>query len=270
MPGVSVISGAYRLEGVPTLARSFESIIAQSYTDFEFIVCDDGSDDGTYDILQSYSAKDSRIRVVRNERNLGLAATLNKCAEYASAPLIARHDLDDISHPDRLIRQIEYLCAHPDISILGCSAYIFDRDGVFGIRRFPESVRDEDFLFSSPYMHGAVVMRREAFLSSGGYAVERVTRRTEDYELFMRMQKTCNGANLREPLYYYLEDRESERRRKYKYRIDEAIVRARGFRSLGLYPRGMPYVLKPLAVGLLPRGILRRIRRSRLGGADGD
>ena len=266
MAVVSVISGAYRMEGTSTFRRSVESILTQTYTDFEFIVCDDGSDDGTYGILREYSERDGRLRVIRNERNLGLAASLNKCAEHSVAPILARHDLDDVSHPDRLARQVEYLSSHPDISILGCCAYVFDGDGIFGVRSFPERVDDRDFLFSSPYMHGAVVMRRDAFVASGGYSVERITRRTEDYELFMRMQSICNGGNLDECLYYYLEDRESEKRRKYRYRIDEAIVRARGFRSLGLYPIGIPYVLKPLAVGLLPRGLLRRIRRSRLGG----
>ncbi len=260
MPRISVISAAYNMERVFSFRASVESILKQSFFDIEIIICDDGSTDNTYGVLCEYAERDPRILVIRNEGRQGLAASLNKCIRYASSELFARHDLDDISHPDRLMKQYIYLRTHESISLLGTAAVLFDRNGGYGVRSFPHTVKAEDFLFNSPYVHGSVIIRREAFLAVGGYKVARVTRRTEDYDLFMRLALVCRGANLSEPLYYYLEDSATLARRKYRYRIDEVAVRAAGFRALGLMPRALPYVIKPLAVGLLPRGILSRLK----------
>jgi glycosyltransferase EpsE len=98
---------------------------------------------------------------------------------------------------------------------------------------------------------------------AGGYTVSKATRRTEDYELFMRIQLFARGENLSEPLYHFLEDQRALKRRKYRYRIDEAKVRYRGFKSLGLLPKGIFYVIKPLIVGLIPSFILKRLRKER-------
>ena len=263
MPKISVISAAFNMERVFSFRASVDSILNQSFFDFEFIICDDGSCDNTYRILCEYAARDGRIRVFRNPEQKGLAYSLNRCLEYASAPIVARHDLDDISHRERLLRQYLYLRKNPEISVLGTAVTLFNRKGEFSHRHFPKSVRAEDFLFSSPYMHGSVMMRRETLLSVGGYKVSKITRRTEDYELFMRLALISSGANLEERLYYYLEDGDTRRRRKYKYRIDEMIVRARGFRSLGLMPRALPYVVKPLIVGLIPSLLLENLKRRR-------
>ena len=101
--------------------------------------------------------------------------------------------------------------------------------------------------------------------------MSRETRRCEDYELFMRMQRSFSGANLDEGLYYFREDKNALARRKYKYRLDEVKIRWRGFKSLGLLPRGLPYVIKPLAVGLIPSPLLKRLRfRKRKNGKDTD
>lgn len=261
MPRVSVISAAYNMESVFTFYPSLESILSQSLSDIEFIICDDGSTDNTYSVLCDFASRDSRVRVIRNECNTGLAASLNKCIGYARSPLLARHDLDDISHKDRLLLQCEYLDAHESVDVLGTAAEIFDERGVIGVRHFPRTVRREDFLFSSPYMHGSVVIRTETMRRVGGYRAEKITRRAEDYELFMRLFLICRGENLAECLYGYLENTDTKRRRRYKYRIDEARVRLRGFRALGLMPKALPYVIKPLAVGLIPRPLLERLKR---------
>lgn len=261
MSRISVICAAHNMEGVFSFRKSIESIIAQTCADIEIIICDDGSTDGTLALLNSYASRDRRIRIISNSRNMGLAASLNRCATYASCEYLARHDLDDISHPNRLERQIAFMEKNESISLLGTGVYLFDGGGVYAKRAFPSRVKNEDFLFSSPYMHGSVMMRKSAFCSVGGYRVSSITRRTEDYDLFMRMQSIGKGANLDEKLYYYLEDEQTRRRRKYRYRIDEAIVRAQGFRRLGLLPQGIPYIIKPLIVGLLPRGMLEYMKK---------
>lgn len=261
MPRVSVICAAFNMEKVFSFRDSISSILTQTFYDFELIACDDGSTDRTFDILTEYARADGRIKLLKNSANLGLAASLNRCIEYSSGEYIARHDFDDLSHPQRLCRQVEYLDKNPSVDILGTGVFLFDKNGVYSKRSFPKEVRGEDFLFSSPFMHGSVMMRRNALLAVGGYRVSRLTRRTEDYELFMRLCRISRGENLRERLYFYLEDEDTKKRRRYRYRIDEAIIRARGFYSLGLLPRGILYVVKPLIVGLIPGGILNLLKR---------
>ena len=257
---ISVISGAYNLENCFSFRKSMESILNQTFTDFEYIICDDGSSDRTWELLCEFAARDSRIKLIRNEHNCGLAASLNKCIEVSSGEYIARHDCDDYSDPARLEKQLEYMKQHSDICVLGCQSYLFDENGVWGKDNFPEKVEDRDFLFNSPYRHGSVMFRREALLKAGGYRVSKETYRTEDYDLFMTMQTFCKGENLRDYLYSFCENSSAKKRRKYRYRIDEAKVRLRGFKKLGLFPKAIPYVVKPLVVGLIPQGLLDRLK----------
>ena len=263
MPSLSVISGAYNLENCFSFRKSIESILNQTFADFEFIICDDGSSDKTYEILKEFAEKDKRIRLIQNEKNIGLAATLNKCIAAANGSFIARHDCDDYAAPDRFEKQMSYLADNPDVDLLGTNAYLFDENGVYDTLVFPKIVKKEDFLFTSPYQHGSVMFRKAVLEKANGYTVSKATRRTEDYEMFMRMQSFAKGENLQEPLYYFLEDSQTLKRRKYRYRIDEAKVRYKGFKSLGLLPKGFFYVIKPLLVGLLPAALLAKMRKNR-------
>ena len=260
MPRVSVITGAYNVASCPTFEKSIKSILEQTYSDLEFIICEDGSSDNTYELLSNFAETDRRIKLLRNETNLGLAASLNKCIEVSEGEYIARHDCDDISAPERLEKQLNYLDEHPDVSILGTFAYLFDENGVWGKTSFPTEITKKDFLFCSPHQHGSVVFRRDALRKAGGYRIAKETRRTEDYDLFMTMHTFAKSANLPEHLYYFCEDKSTLKRRKYRYRIDEAKVRYKGFKKLGLMPKGFFYVIKPLIVGLIPSGILRRMK----------
>lgn len=260
MPALSVISGAYNISKCFSFQRSIESILDQTYSDFEFIICDDGSSDETWEMLNYYAQKDKRIRLIKNKTNLGLAAALDRCIEISSGEFIARHDLDDYNDLSRFEKQIDYLEAHKEISVLGCQSFLFDENGVWGRERFPLEIKNEDFLFTSPYKHGSVIFRREALLKAGGYRVAKETYRAEDYDLFMTMQTFCKGANLDEPLYYFCENKSAQKRRRYIYRIDEAKVRYIGFKKLHLLPKGIPYIIKPLIVGLIPNKLLQRLK----------
>lgn len=260
---VSVISGAYNIGSCFSFDRSMRSILEQTHAELEFIICDDGSTDNTWELLSEYAKSDERIRLIKNDQNKGLAYSLNRCIELASGELIARHDCDDYSAPDRLERQIEYMKEHPEISLLGTQVYLFDENGVWGKEKFPESVENRDFLFVSPYQHGSVMFRREALLKAGGYRVAKETRRCEDYDLFMSMQTFSRGANMQEYLYYFCENKSARKRRKYRYRIDEMKVRFKGFKKLSLMPRGFFYAIKPLIVGLIPSPILEGLKKKR-------
>ena len=260
MPKISVICGAYNAASHPMFERSVESILNQSFTDFEFIICDDGSTDGTYKALVDYSKRDSRIKVLKNEKNLGLAKALNRCLDIAKGDYIARQDLDDCSDTKRFKIQLDYLERNRDTAFLGTSVYLFDGSGILGLQTVTEKPKERDFLFNNPYKHGSVIFRREAILQANGYNTSKKVTRCEDYELFMRMHLFCRGANLTLPLYYFCEDRAARKRRKYVYRINEARVRYHGFKALGLMPWAFPYVIKPLVVGLLPHFVITGLR----------
>lgn len=263
-PSVSVIMGAYNIGSLAVFPEAIQSILCQSLGGLELIICDDGSTDQTWEVLTALARQDSRIRLIRSRRNEGLAAALNRCIAAARGAYIARQDADDISDQSRLEKQSRFLDSHPEIQFVGSDTELFDQNGIWRVRRFPAFPRPEDFLFTMPFVHGALMFRREALRRAGGYRVARETRRTEDYDLLMRMYAGgLRGANIGEPLYRFQEGRDTEQRRKYRYRVDEAVIRWKGFAAMGLMPRAIPYALKPLAVGLLPAGILRSMKKLR-------
>ena len=261
MPKVSVICGIYNSLGCYSFEESIKSILTQTLADFEFIICDDGSTDGTWERLERFGKSDKRIKLIRNGKNLGLAASLNRCIEISEGEYIARHDCDDISAPQRLEKQISFLEENREISILGTFSYLFDKDGIWGKTEFPTEIKRRDFLFTSPHRHGSVVFRKDALLQANSYRVAKETRRCEDYDLFMRMHLFAKSANLAEYLYYFCEDKSTYKRRKYRYRIDEAKVRLKGFKMLGLMPGAFLYVIKPLIVGLIPTALIRWLKK---------
>ncbi len=261
---VSIIMGVYNAGDRDIFSEAVSSIRNQRFTDWEFLICDDGSDDDTLLWLQEIREQDDRIRILKNDRNTGLAGALNHCLKEAAGKYIARMDADDVSLPDRLEKEISFLDKHPEYQWVGTCVKLIDSSGEWGSRAMPEKPGKRDLLFRSPFVHPSTVFRREALESVQGYRVAKETRRTEDYDLFMRMYaKGMKGYNLQEELYLFREDRESLNRKKYRYRIDEAKVRWRGFCALKLMPVGILYVIKPLIVGLLPYPLLVRLRGDR-------
>lgn len=259
---ISVVMGVYNIGKLKIFGRAMDSVLKQTVRDFEFIICDDGSTDHTYSILLKYAKQDGRIRILHNQAQCGLAAALNKCISISAGAYIARQDADDISLPDRFHAQAEFLERYPKISFVGSNVVLYDPvRGDYGERILPEYPKKEDFLFTNPYVHGSLMFQRAAFEKAGRYRIAKETRRAEDYDLLMHMYALgLRGANIQKPLYKYLEDTDALRRRKYIYRIDEAKVRLRGFGELGLLPHALPYVVKPLIVGLLPYRMLVRLK----------
>jgi len=257
MPLVSICMGVYQIGGVSQFSEMMESLFNQTYRNIEIIICNDGSTDDTDEILHKWAHRDSRICIMSHEKNRGLAAALNTCINAANGKYLARQDADDVCHPTRLAQQVAFLEVHPEADFLGTNVHLCDSGGIWGERNLPAYPKKEDFLFCSPFVHGTVMYRAEALCRAEGYRVCPQTYRTEDYDLFMRMYSLgMQGANLQKPLYNYLEDRENMAKRKYRYRIDEVAIRYHGFRTLGLLPKGLPYVVKPLLVGLIPPRLL--------------
>lgn len=259
-PLVSVIMGVYNAKE-SLLEKAINSILMQTYENFEFIICDDASTNGTYEWLEKYAKKDKRIRLLHNSENMRLASTLNICIKAAKGTLLARQDDDDISDPTRLEKQVRFLMTHPEIDFVGSNCSLFNtHDGVFGQRKMVEFPQDTDFLFNSPFIHGSLMFRSTCLNEEMCYSKSRWTNRTEDYELFMRMYSAGKrAANIQENLYCYHYGRK-QRHISMRYRVDETVLRYHGFREMGLLPKGLPYVVKPIILGCLPDKLVTTMR----------
>ena len=129
---ISVIMGIYNC--APTLAESLNSLLAQTYQGFKVIMCDDGSKDNTLDIAKEFADKyPGKFILIRNDKNMKLAATLNHCLEYADTEYVARMDGDDISLPTRFEKEINFLDNHPEYALVSCPMIHFDEEGDFKI-----------------------------------------------------------------------------------------------------------------------------------------
>ncbi|MCQ6264731.1 glycosyltransferase [Fictibacillus sp. WQ 8-8] len=264
MPRVSVIMGIYNTNNETLVKPAIDSILNQTYTDFEFIICDDGSNDGTLELVRKITNHDSRVKIIENITNKGLASTLNNCLEISKGDYIARMDADDISLPHRLEKQVEFLDNNLEYDLVGCNAVLFDENGDWGYRRTEEYPKRNHFLFGTPFIHPSILIRSATIKEMNGYKVAKETLRCEDYELFMRLySKEKKGYNLQEHLFKFRENQEAYNRRKLKFRLDEAKVRYRGFKMLDLMPIGLIYTIKPLIVGLVPQKVLAFLRQER-------
>lgn len=261
---VSVVMGIYNCE--KTLKESMDSLLNQTYDSFEIIICEDGSKDNTLQIAKDYVKKyPKKIRLIQNETNRGLAYSLNKCIEVSTGEYIARMDADDIAYKDRLEKQMNYLETHPDCALVGSQAFLFNEEGIWGVRKTKRDPLKKDFLFGSQFIHPTIIIKKEILNQVGNYTVSKATLRAEDYDLFMRLYAAgFVGHNLEEILLNYREDTTTFKRRAYKYRLDEAKVRYEGFKKMKLMPIGFPYVLKPLIVGLIPQKVLTHLRHQDL------
>lgn len=194
-PTVSVLMAVRN--GGPLLGESLRSIAAQNFRDWEMVVVDDASTDETPQLLEAWSRRDPRFRVLRNDRNLGQTTSLNRGLETCRAPWIARQDADDISFSQRLARQIDYVHAHPDTVLLGTAGILIDARGSrIGLLDVP---RDRPGVawtapFLNPFLHTSVLFRREAVRQSGGY--NESFRIAQDYDLWTRLAAVHPAANL--------------------------------------------------------------------------
>jgi glycosyltransferase involved in cell wall biosynthesis len=205
-PKVSIVMAAFNEER--DIGRALDSILAQTFVDWELIVVDDGSTDATAAIVQRYVEKDSRIRLVSNGTNLQLSASLNKGIGMARADLIARADADDINLPERLAKQYRYMESHPETDVLGTGAYLLDATGS-RVSSFSYPLTHTE-LMTLPFLkiqffHPSVMMRRRFFEMAGLYDPRYPN--AEDKEMWLRgLAAGCCYSNLPEPLIEYSTD----------------------------------------------------------------
>ncbi len=262
-PQVSVLLCVYNPEK-GELTQAVKSIIRQTFTEWEMILYDDGSDSVYMEYIYEISCLDDRIQYVRNEKHQSLAHGLNESMTLARGKYLARMDADDISHPKRFEKQIKFLEEHNQFMWVGSNISLIDEKGnKWGERRFSKSPGKKEFLKFSPYAHPSIIIRREALLAYGGYNTGKHPYRSEDYELFMRLHAAGEqGANLQEFLLDYREYEEAYKKRTFICGIQEAGVRWEGFKRLGiLNPFTIVYVIKPIIIGMIPNKWICALKR---------
>ena len=221
MPKVSVLMGIYNTKSKEMLEKSLKSILNQTFSDFELIICDDGSTNNCIAWAKEICDNDSRVIFIENCKNKGLAYTLNNCLNHANGIYIARMD-DDESHLDRFERQVDFLDNNQQYDLVGSNMNLFNEKGIWGERKYKEIPESKDFLYRVAIAHPTIMTRIGAIKAVGGYRDLKETLRVEDYDLFMRM--FANGSkiyNFQTPLFNYREDTNAAKKKKYKYRFNE-------------------------------------------------
>jgi glycosyltransferase involved in cell wall biosynthesis len=258
-PVVSVVMAVF--DGASWVGAAVGSLLAQTLTDLEVIVIDDGSTDTTPAILAA--VHDRRLRVERRER-AGLTRSLVRALDLARAPLVARLDADDLALPERLARQRQFLDANPQVGLLGTGAREIDLEGhEVAIVRPPadDAAIRRVLIRENPFVHSTVMMRRSALDLAGGY--DPAFPVAQDYDLWMRLARVTQLANLPEPLVIrrLAPGRVSAVRDDDRLRA-EASVRWRAVRS-GAYPWWCTlFAVRPLVALALPGPWRRTLRRA--------
>lgn len=263
-PLITVLMGVYyRRADTALLCRSIRSILAQSYADFELLICDDGSTEEAKKVVDHFAEKDQRVCPIRPGDKYILAEKLNACLHQAQGELIARMDDDDYAHPDRFEKQGACLKDHPEIGFLGSNVSVWDGSKITGERFFPEYPEIKDFLFRQPFVHPSMMFRREVLSLVGGYSEEPHCILCEDYDLLLRLYAAgYQGMNQQEVLLDYTVLDSAHSGRKMQHRWNETVTRYKRFRELGLLPGKFCYVVKPLATGMIPAPFLIKLKKA--------
>ncbi|MGV3184717.1 glycosyltransferase family 2 protein [Weissella paramesenteroides] len=261
VPLVSIVMGVHN--GENTLRACIDSIQVQKFLDWEFIIFNDGSTDRTFNILKEYQNSDKRIIILNGKGKSGLATGLNKCIQVAKGKYIARMDDDDISCPDRLIKQLNFLETHTNIDALGTSMIVFDEYSDKGIRSNDLLVSRETFLKGTPFFHPTVMIRSNVLKQLHGYRTD--VGRTEDLDLWFRFfENGYNGANLKEPLLKYHETTSDYNKRTLKNGILASNVLCRGYSKIEI-PLLMRWrAFKPVFSAMIPKILLKKYHEFKL------
>jgi len=245
-PAISVILSCYNSSYL--LNKSIQSILSQTFKDFEFIIINDGSNDNTLEIIQSYAKEDERI-VVINQKNVGLTKSLNKAIKLSKGKYIARIDADDFSHKERLEKQYKYLEINQDCMIVGGQRLIVNNiNNKKEKDKLPlssDSVRKKA-IKSNPFFHSLVMIRKDLFKLIGYY--DESFQFVQDYELWSRVIHKYNTANLKDQLGEKIIDKAAISFRKdisFERSIYNIRARYRNYKN-GTYPKYyFIYLLRP-------------------------
>lgn len=263
MARVSVITCVFN--GVDVVSSAVDSIRAQTLTDWECIICDDASRDGTWKMLGGLVGGDERFILTRNDRNRGPAYSRNRCIEKAQGEFIAIQDADDVSEPERLERQAGFLDSRPDVCAVGSFARLIDGDGTaWGELRVRREPGKRDWLKGSQVIHASVMFRKSDMEDVGLY--DEGMRIAEDYDLFTKLvARGRTVVTVPEFLYAVRWDASSYGRKGFSSRWKEARVKHRIAKRLTNEWYSFIYMVRPLLLGLVPPSLLFRHHRRAFG-----
>lgn len=261
---ISVIMACYNCG--KTVRKSIDSILAQTYTNWVMICCDDGSTDDTWQILNEYKEKyPSKFVLIQNDGNKKLPYSLNHCLEYVETEFVARMDADDWSLPERFEIEVRFLKEHPEYDLVSTGVTVFDGEKkIAAIIKVPEPTK-ETMLKENAFSHATILTYKRIYDELGGYSLEPYVERVEDVDLWCRfLAKGFRGYNIPDELYVVLEDDEAIKRRTFKARLNSARTRNKGYKIMGF--SGLTCI-KPYTIVLrafVPTFIYKEIHKRKL------
>ena len=257
---ISILMACYNCEG--TLKKAVDSILAQTYTNWVMICCDDGSTDGTLSVLQEYKQKyPGKFVILQNETNRHLPYSLNRCIETAQTEIVARMDADDWSTPDRFEKQLAFMKAHPEADLVGTGICVSDGENVLTTivqKAEPEPI---DMLHANCFSHATIMTYKRVYDSLGGYSLNPKVERCEDIELWSRFfEKGYKGVNMPDLLYYILEDENAVKRRNFRNRLNTAYTYRLIYKRLHIH--GVKAFVRPyiqILTYFIPMGLYNKL-----------
>ncbi len=265
-PMVSVIMGVYNC--ADTLSEAIESLLEQTYRDWELIMCDDGSSDDTYHVAEAYQKRyPDQIILLRHEKNQGLNITLNDCIQVANGKYIARMDGDDISLPTRFEEEMKEFAKDPNLAVVSCPMIYFDENGEWGRGAIKGDgyPNKKSLAKGVVHCHAAAIIKADVMREVGGYSVSEQLLRVEDWHLWIKIYAAgYYGKNIPGCLYMMRDDRDALKRKKLKTSINESRLTLVAVKQLQLPKTYLVYSVRPIIVGLLPKkvySVLHRLKK---------
>ena len=256
---ITVIMSEYNTP-LNILTMAIESILRQSYSDFEFIIVDDGGKNNMVKIIEDFN--DPRIKLLRNSSNRGFVYSLNKALKRADGEYIVRMDSDDITDPDRIEKLYDFISSHNQYSVVGTKAEIFSDKKVHGIIGIQGEKTMRSIIHGDIVVHASTIMKKSDILAVGGY---KDYKRAEDFVLWCDLLLAGYRLYmLDEILYRYRVNEGDYEKRKLKYRLDELQARLQYYPKMGASPIEYLFILRSIVAGLMPVTILRLYQEAKM------
>lgn len=231
------------------LPRAIDSVLNQTYKNFELIICDDCSSDNSYKLLENYKNKHSNIKIIKNDNNMGLTKSLNKLLEHVSGSFIARLDSDDYYHPEKLEKQIKFLKINKDIDFVGTMGQTIDYDGKFITNNYIDNVipsgnkntikKIMSVAGKNCIIAGSPLYHKYIFDKIGKY--DEIMYTAQDYNIHLRMLQFFNYDLLKEKLYFYTQCINNENNSVQKSKKSTEFYKKYGSRAVLGYKRAKQY-----------------------------